>query len=49
MGCVPEGIFYGNIGSILAVYAVNVQYAAHAVIGVNRFLVLTDVSLITEC
>lgn len=49
MECVSEDVFHGNIGFILAVYAVNVQYAAHAAIGVNRFLVLTDVSLITEC
>ncbi|KAH7715105.1 hypothetical protein AAVH_17533 [Aphelenchoides avenae] len=32
----------GNIGFVLLVYATNILFTAHAAIGVNRFLVLTD-------
>lgn len=48
MGCMIEAVFYGNISFILATYAINIQYAAHAAIGLNRFLVFSDVRLVTD-
>jgi hypothetical protein len=46
LGCVSQDAFsfpQGNIAFYLLTFAVKTQYASHAAIGVNRFLVLSDV------
>lgn len=48
MGCMSEIMFYGNVSLVLATYAINIQFAAHAAIAVNRFLVLSEVRFVIK-